>query len=578
MHHFFKHRFSASYHFFDQVRNRPMRKRQTMRKRQATRKRQTTRTIQEVTTFVTRSLALVLAIVVWGAGLGTEVQAADEEYDILIRDGRLLDGSGTPWTRADVAIREGRIAAVGDLSNAAAEREIDAQGLYVTPGFIDTHSHAASGLQDEALSAAEPLLAQGITTAVLNPDGGGPIDLAEQREALLENGLGVNAAQFVPHGSIRQEVIGMDDREATDEEQREMRALVEKGMQEGAVGLSTGPFYEPGSFAPTEELVALAEVAADHGGLHQSHIRDESDYTIGVVHAVDELIEISRAADLPGVITHVKCLGPNVWGCSETIRHRVEQARAEGLEIFADQYPYPASATGLAAALVPGWAMDGGREAFLERIADDETREEVREDLLENLARRGGADRIQFRRYEENPSIEGEMLGALAERRDMHPVDTALELLEAGSPGIVSFNMHERDVRSFMQQSWTMTASDGGLVEMGEGVPHPRNYGAFPRRIKQYVVEEEVTDLAQAIRSMTQMPATVYGLEERGMVREGAIADVVVFDLDALNDPATFTEPHQLAEGMEYVFVNGTRVIDEGDFTGARSGKVISAD
>ena len=536
------------------------------------------RKLQELTTRVIRASALALAIVVLGAGLGAEVQAADEEYDVLIRDGRLLDGSGTPWTRADIAIQGNRIVAVGDLSGAQAGRVIDAAGLYVAPGFIDTHSHAASGLQDETLSAAEPLLAQGITTAVLNPDGGGPIDLAEQREALLEDGLGVNAAQFVPHGSIRQEVIGMDDREATQDELREMRALVEEGMQEGAVGLSTGPFYEPGSFAPTEELVALAEVAADHGGLHQSHIRDESDYTIGVVSAVDELIEISRAADLPGVITHVKCLGPNVWGCSEQIRHRVERARAEGLEIVADQYPYPASATSLSAALVPGWAMDGGRDAFLERLEDSETREEVREDILENLARRGGADRIQFRRYEENPSIEGEMLGALAERRDMHPVDAALELLEAGSPGIVSFNMHERDVRSFMQQPWTMTASDGGLVEMGEGVPHPRNYGAFPRRIKQYVVEEEVTDLAQAIRSMTHMPAAVYNLKDRGAIREGAVADVVVFDLEALDDRATFTEPHQRAEGMEYVFVGGRPAIDEGDFTGARAGDVLQVE
>jgi len=537
------------------------------------------RNLQESVTRLPRAFVLALASLVLSAGMGAEIQTAeDDEYDVLIRDGRLLNGSGTPWTRADVAIQEGRIAAVGDLEAASAERVIDAEGLYVAPGFIDTHTHAASGLQDEDLSAAEPLLAQGITTVVLNPDGGGPVDLADQRESLLEDGMGVNAAQFVPHGSIRQEVIGMDDREATQDELREMRTLVEEGMQEGAVGLSTGPFYEPGSFAPTEELVALAEVAAEHGGLHQSHIRDESDYTIGVVSAVDELIEVSRTAGLPGVITHVKCLGPNVWGCSEKIRHRVERARAEGLEIFADQYPYPASATSLSAALVPGWAMDGGREAFLERIADPETREEVRENMLENLARRGGADRIQFRRYEADPSIEGEMLDALAERHETHPVDKALELLEEGTPSIVSFNMHERDVRNFMQRPWTMTASDGGLVEMGEGVPHPRNYGAFPRRISTYVMEEEVTDLAQAIRSMTHMPAAVYGLEDRGAVREGAVADVVVFDLEALADRATFTEPHQLAEGMEYVFVGGTRAIDEGDFTGVRAGDVLQVE
>lgn len=499
----------------------------------------------------------------------------EQEYDFIIKNGRMLDGTGTPWYRTDIAISGDRIVKVGDLSDGQAKEIIDAGGLYVAPGFIDTHSHAYRGLPDQELSYAKPLLAQGITSIIVNPDGLGTIDLEGQEQALTEHGLGVNVAQFISHGRLRRDVVGDEDRVATDEEMQQMKDFVDEAMRNGAVGISTGLFYTPGGYAPTEEIVELAAVAQKYGGVHQSHVRDESDYSIGVVASVDEVIEISRQSGIRGVVSHIKCLGPNVWGYSEAIVHRIDRARDEGLEIFADQYPYTASATGLAAALIPDWALDGGRSAFLNRLDNPEIKERIREGMLENIDRRGGAHRIQFRHVRQAPEIEGLTLDIVAENNGVEPVDMALELLSKGLPSIVSHNMHDRDVNRFMRQPWTMTASDGSLVAMGDGVPHPRNYGSFPRKIRKYVFEDEVVSLEFAIRTMTHMPAAVYRLEDRGAIRESSVADIVIFDAEKVNDPATYIEPHQLSEGMEYVWVNGKPAIYEGEFTRSLSGGMI---
>ncbi len=522
-------------------------------------------------------IAGLLALVLTGLGppIGAQQPLDERHFDVLIRGGRVLDGAGNPWFRADVGVQDGRIVAVGRLPSATASEEVDARGLHVAPGFIDVHSHAGGGLATEDRSHARPLLAQGITTVVVNPDGGGPVDLATQRRELLEDGLGVHAALLVPHGSIRNEVLGMEDRPPTETELERMRALVRTGMEEGAFGLSSGVFYAPGSFADTDELVALSSVIAEFGGVYTSHIRDESNYTIGVLEAVEEVIAVAREAEVRGIVTHVKALGPPVWGFSEAIALRVERARDEGVEVFADQYPYTASATGLAAALVPRWAQAGGDASFEERLADAEARRRIEREMHENLARRGGAERIQFRRFEEDPSLEGRTLDAVARERGVDPVDLTLELLQIGAPAIVSFNMLGEDVERLMRRPWTMTGSDGGLPEWEVGVPHPRSYGAFPRKLRQYVVEDGVLTLEEAVRSMTGLSATVFGMEERGFIRTGAVADVVVFDLDEVHDPATFTDPHQLAEGMEHVLVNGEFAIRDGAFTGVRAGEVL---
>ena len=497
------------------------------------------------------------------------------EYDLVIRNGKVLDGSGAPWYRADVGVQGERIVAVGDLANADAGRTIDASGLYVAPGFIDLHSHAAPGLATEELSVAHPLLAQGITLVVVNPDGGGPADLLDQEGELIEHGLGVNVAQFITHGAVRGAVVGMEDRAPTGSELEEMRELVRTAMEHGAVGLSSGLFSAPGSFAETDELIELAKVAAEYGGFYSSHIRDESNYTVGVVASVEEVIEIAREAGLPGNVTHIKSLGPPVWGSSVDIIERIEEARREGVEIWADQYPYEASSTSLTAMLIPSWAQEGGQEALDRRLDEQDERERVREAVLENLERRGGAGRLQFARYEDDPTIEGRTLAELAGERGVDPAELTMDLVHGGGPGMVSYNMDSDDVHRYMRQPWTATSSDGGLPRMGEGVPHPRTYGAFPRKIRTYVLQEDVVDLATAIRSMTALPAAIMRLQDRGLIREGSYADIVVFDLDRLRDHATFEEPHQLSEGMIYVLVNGELAVDGENFTDALSGIMV---
>ena len=524
-----------------------------------------------------RALLLTLLLIISAVLPAWDLAVAQSSHhDLLIRNGRVMDGSGNPWIKADIAVDGDRIVAVGDLSGSSAERTIDASGLYVSPGFIDTHSHASAGMVNPELSSAEPLVAQGITSIFINPDGGGPLDLVKQQRDIRSAGPGVNVAQFVPHGPVRVEVLGREDRAPDELELERMKELVRSGMEAGAFGLSTGVFYSPASFADTDELIELSRVAAEYGGVYQSHIRDEADYSIGVVAAVDEVIEIAEAAEMTGVVTHIKALGPNVWGYSAALVQRIEQARERGVQVFADQYPYNASSTSLAAALVPRWALEGGMSAFRERLEDSGQREQIREQMGENLARRGGAERIQLLNVRQNSDLEGRTLAMSAQQFGLEAVDAAMKLLEEGSPGIVSFNMNDSDVERLMRQPWTMTASDGGLVAMGQGVPHPRNYGSFPRKIKHYAVEQGVVDLAFAIRSMTHMPASVYGVRDRGLIREGAYADLIVFDLEQLDDPADFQNRHQLAEGMVYVFVNGEAAIEEGRLTGSRSGRLLT--
>lgn len=515
------------------------------------------------------ALSAVLAILACG------LAAQTPEYDLLIRNGRVLDGSGNPWKYADIAITGDRIAAVGDLRGAAARREIDARGLYVTPGFIDVHSHAGPGLATPELSAARPLLAQGITTVAVNPDGGGPVDLAKQREDLLRDGLGVNVMLLAPHGSIREQVLGMEDRAPDASELERMRALVRAAMDEGAFGLSTGLYYAPASYAKTEEVIELSKIAAQAGGVYTSHIRDEADYNIGLVAAVDEVIRISREAGIRAIVSHIKALGPRVWGYSLALATRIQRARDEGLQVYADQYPYEASGTGIGGALIPRWAQVGGREALLARMRDPETRARLLADVRENLDRRGGAERLQFRRYEPDPTIEGKTLRQVADQLGLPPAEASLKLLEKGDAGLVSFNMDPGDVRLLMRQDWTMTCSDGDLVPMGEGVPHPRSYGTFPEKIRRFVLEERTLTLAHAIRSMTSLPAEVFQVADRGQIRPGAIADLAVFDLSKIRAPSDYRNPHRLSEGMVHVLVNGVPAIENGAFTDRLGGRVL---
>jgi N-acyl-D-amino-acid deacylase len=502
-------------------------------------------------------------------------ETTTEEYDVLIVNGRIIDGTGNPWYYADIAIKDGKIAWIGRSDGVTASEIVDAGGLYISPGFIDVHSHAGGGLIRESLSHARPLLAQGVTTVIINQDGGGSVDIAGQRDRLTEHGLGVNVVQLVPHGTIRREVLGMENRAPGRDEMEEMKSLVEKGMADGAFGLSSGLFYTPGAWAETEEIIELAAVAGRFDGVYTSHIRDESDYSVGLIEAVEEVIEISREAGIPGVVTHIKALGTGVWGFSVPVINRIERAREEGVEVFADQYPYPASHTNLTSVLIPAWAREGGQGAMLERLDDPEKLEQVKEGMKANLERRGGAERLQIASYSADETLEGQRLNVIAESFGMSAIDTALELIKTQSPGVVSFNMLDDDVNRFMQQAWTMTSSDGGLTEPGDGVVHPRNYGSFSRKIGRYVREHEVVDLPFAIRSMTSLSATVFRLHDRGLIREGMAADIAIFDLEQIQDKATYQEPHQLSEGMVHLLVNGKFAIKNSEFIPDMHGRVL---
>ncbi|MCH8219217.1 MAG: amidohydrolase family protein, partial [Planctomycetes bacterium] len=420
----------------------------------------------------------------------------------------------------DVAIKGDRIAAIGDLSGDTAGKVIDASGLTVTPGFIDVHSHAAPGLKKKSLSAAHSILANGVTTVMISPDGQGPLDLKEERAELEAVGVGVNVAQLIGHGSIRKKFFGTKNIQPTARQLEEMKAYVQQAMEDGAYGMSSGPFYAAGFYSTTEELIELSKVAAAYGGLYTSHIRDESSYTIGVEKAVEEVITISREAGITGIITHIKCLGPEVWDKAPSIVEKINQARAEGLEVYADQYPYEASSTGFNAALFPRDPLEG---------------EALREAVRRNLQRRGGPQKIGMNKF------AGRRLSEVIKEMGKDPITAIIEINKKGGGSIVSYNMSPENKSLFMKQPWTMTCSDGGLHSLvGDDPVHPRNFGAFARKIRKYVVEDKIIDLPTAIRSMTGLAAEVCHIEDRGFIRPGAYADLLVFDPLKVKDKATF--------------------------------------
>ncbi len=491
------------------------------------------------------------------ATLASTQPQPQQHFDILIRNGRVMDGGGNPWLRSDIGIIGDRIAAMGKLDAAAAARVIDAHDLVVAPGFIDVHSHAADGLGNPALRQAQPIVAQGVTTVVINPDGGGPVNLASQRAIFERGGIGLNAVPLIGHGSVRRAVLGTANRAPTGGELARMTALVTEAMEQGAFGLSSGLFYVPGSYATTEEVIALARAIAPYDGVYTSHIRDEADYSVGVEAAVQEVIRIADEAHVRGVVTHMKALGRDNWGKAGALLKRIDDARERGVQVFADQYPYEASSTSLRAALAPN-----GVTATPPIVAD-------------NLRRRGGPESILIAFCKNDPSIQGKRLSEIAQSRGLAPVDAAIDIINRGDASIVSFNMSEADIEAIMREPYTMASSDGGLVPVGAGHPHPRDYGAFARRLAAYVRERNVVSLEFAVRSMTSLPASVFGIRDRGELRSGAFADIVIFDPKAITDTATYADPQRLATGVSTVIVNGVVVREGGVFTAALPGRVL---
>ncbi len=507
----------------------------------------------------------------------TSAGARAQTFDVLIRGGKLLDGTGSPWRYADVGIKGDRIVAVGKIpANAAAKKTIDAHGLYVAPGYIDPHSHASEALEQADRAGVKALITQGITTAVINPDGGGPSDLLPQFKVITQSRPGVNVVPLIGHNTARITAMAYDERDPQESELEKMRQVIRAGLQAGAWGMSDGLFYQPANHSKTEEVIDLAKIVAQFHGFYTAHVRDDADYNVGAVGAVDEVIRIAREAELPGIVTHIKTMGPRAKGLSAEMIKHIEAARTEGLEIWADQHPYLASSSSLVAYLVPEWAQNGGTPAILQRLADGE----VVHGIEENLKRRGGAELIQIASFPANPKLEGKRLSAIAQERGIDATEAAIALFKegAGRIGVVSFTMNEVDSDAFMRQAWTMTDTDGGAPEFGKGVPHPRTYGAFPQKIRRDVVERKIITLEHAIHTGTGLTAGVHGLKDRGELREGAFADIQIFDLAKVKDTATYEKPHSYAEGMIYVLVNGHLAIDQGEFTDMRAGQLLLRD
>ena len=496
---------------------------------------------------------------------------AQPPADLLIAGGTVVDGGAGPPRMADVAVRGDRVTFVGDArrANIAAARTIDARGLVVMPGFIDPHTHTFEDLSsaDARRRANAAYLMQGVTTVLTGNDGGGPVNVASALARWDSLGIGTNAALFTGHGSVRSAVLGASSRAPTSAELDSMSRLVARAVRDGALGLSSGLFYAPGSFARTDEVITLARAAAREGGVYDSHMRDESSYGDGLLASVREVIRIAREAGIAANISHVKALGTDVWGRSDSVIAIVRRARAEGLKVTADQYPYLASGTSLGASLLPRWSQSGGRDSLRARAADRAIRQRMLADMRENLRRRGGAASLLITSTRDS-TILGETLEAIARDRAQEPVEAALVIILNADPAVASFNMTEADMDAFAAEPWVMTGSDGSAG-------HPRKYGTYPQAFRRWVSGFRTMTLEQFVRRSSALPAEVFGIRDRGRILPGAFADVVVLDTAAFRATAAYDAPTKLAVGVRWVLVNGRVAVEAGSPTGVPAGRAL---
>jgi N-acyl-D-aspartate/D-glutamate deacylase len=513
--------------------------------------------------------------------------AADPAYDLVIRGGRVLDGAGNPWVAADVAVRDGRIVRVGRVDGRG-RSEIDAGGLWVSPGWIDMMDQSGGILPENGL--AENKLRMGVTTAI-GGEGGTPVPASEVEAYFADletKGISINFGSYFSATQARVAVIGRDDRDPTPAELERMKAVMDTAMRAGALGMTTALIYPPSSYAETDELVELARVAAEHGGLYASHIRGEG---AEVVESVEEAIAIGERAGLPVEIFHLKVAYEPGWdSLMRVVGRRVDEARARGVDVAADLYPYTAGGTGLEAT-IPSWAHAGGRDSLRARLSRPDVRARLERELETGspgwwniVEASGGWDRVVLvnARNDENARFEGRSIAAIAEELGKDPAAAAWDFVLEGDGRVMAIYhmMSEPDVETALRFPWTSVGSDAGAaLEAGNpdvlGLPHPRSYGTFPRVIRRYVRERGVLTLEEAVRKMTSWPATRMGLQDRGLLREGFRADVVVFDAERVADRATYDEPTLFPEGIEWVLVNGEVVIERGRHTGARPGMVL---
>ena len=502
--------------------------------------------------------------------------AIGQNADFIIRNGKIMDGTGNHWQLKDVAIVNNKIVAIGHLNNWKANREVDAKGLIVAPGFIDVHAHIEGGEARNPL--ATNFIYDGVTTVVTGNCGGSSDNMKSYFNYIDSLGVSINVAALIGHNNIRKQVMGSANRHATEQELQKMESIAAKAMQEGAVGMSTGLIYIPGTYAPTEEVVRLAKVISSHGGVYASHIRNEED---NVAEAVKEAISIGREAKIPVEISHFKVNGQNNWGRSNETLGLVIDARKEGIDVTIDQYPYTASSTNLGI-LLPDWVLADGQDSILKRLKNPAIRAKVKAHSLDMIKRRNLThfDYAYVANFKEDTSYNGKNLREINQLKGykdeaIFEAETIVQMIEKGGAQMVYHGMGDQDVKNIMAYPFNMAASDAGIAVVGKNRPHPRAYGTNARVLGKYVREEKVMSLEEAIRRMTSLPANKFNLKERGLIQEGFIADLVVFDENEVVDMATFENPHQFSKGFKYVFVNGAMTLDKGVHNGARKGMAI---
>ncbi|MEP0986954.1 amidohydrolase family protein [Ekhidna sp.] len=508
------------------------------------------------------SLLLVTVVMLLGCG-------ETDRADMLIKNGKIIDGTGSESYLADVAIRGDSILDIGtSLSEKYSyDNEINADGFIVSPGFIDPHTHALSDLLSDDKHSNLNYLTQGVTTVFVGNDGDGPYRINRYAEDLTDS-IGTNCAFLIGHGTVREAVMGMKNESPTQGELNQMKALVKLGMEEGAFGLSSGLFYAPGSFSTTEEVIALAEEVAKFGGIYDTHLRDESTYSIGLLKAVEEAIRIGEEANVAVNLAHIKALGVDVWGMSDEIIEMVEDANDRGIRTTADQYPWSASGTHLENALLNKWVMADGEEAYMNRLNDPALAKQIRSEIKENLRKRGGAESILITADSKDESLIGSNLQEIADSTNEYPVDVAFDIIRNGGCRIASFNMNQSDIENFMVQPWVMTSSDGTNG-------HPRKYASFPQKYQKYVVERELLTTEKFVHRSTGLTAQSMGISKRGTLKVGNKADIIMWKPDGFKSKADFQNPTRYSEGIHYLIINGEIVIQDESYNKKLAGQVL---
>jgi N-acyl-D-amino-acid deacylase len=499
-----------------------------------------------------------------------------QQYDVLILNGKIIDGTGNSWFYGDIAIKKGKIAYMGKTNNATATKIIDAKGLTVAPGFIDVHAHIEGGIFENP--TADNYIYDGVTTVVTGNCGGSADDLKSFFWRIDSMKTSINIASLVGHNTVRRQAMGLDNRLATGDEQKKMEELVAQAMKDGAVGLSTGLIYLPGMYSNTDEVIGLAKSAATYHGVYASHIRNEEN---GVKDAINEAINIGKNANIPVQISHFKVSGPANWGKSKETLPLIEAARKEGYDVTIDQYPYAASSTNLGIRL-PDWALAGGQDSLKKRINDAAMHQQIIKEMLEMQKK------YKYKSYSyafvashrADTTLNGKNISEINKLKGRkskmkYEAETILDMLLAGGAQMVYHSMNEDDVRYFMRYPFNMIGADAGVPVPGRGMPHPRAYGTNARVLAKYVRDEKLVSLEEMIRRMTSLAAQKFQLKDRGLLKEGMAADIVIFDFNEVIDKATFEQPHQYSAGFHYVLVNGQLVIEQGKHNGIKSGMTL---